>query len=431
MNRFLSDYAMPLVLVLLCALFSVLTIKEQTPTGETAARQLAKRVESGQRILIAAADRDAEFFHSLKSQLDTQEIAYDAVIGEPREAALKLKERSDSQQALDVIAVAGAASDWLVFADLEIGYPGIGPAEVIIPESYRWPVFLNRANLLNIGSQISIIAIMSIGMTMVIITAGIDLSVGSLIALSAVICTLFIQNIAGGESASTAGMLVGVCLAIVGCGLVGAFSGSMVTVFRVPPFIVTLAMMLVASGSASLLSQGKSVYKIPPSFTWLGRETTFLGLPNSVTLMLILYVIAHIVMTRTVLGRYLYAVGGNSEAARLSGVPVKRVILFAYVMSGLLAGVGGVVMASQLKSGSPTYGTMYELYVIAAVVVGGTSLSGGEGKILGTLTGAFIIAVIQNGMNLWKIEPFTQKVVLGMVILLAVLLDTLKHRRAS
>jgi len=272
---------------------------------------------------------------------------------------------------------------------------------------------------------------MSIGMTMVIITAGIDLSVGSLIALSAVICTLFIQNIAGGESASTAGMLVGVCLAIVGCGLVGAFSGSMVTVFRVPPFIVTLAMMLVASGSASLLSQGKSVYKIPPSFTWLGRETTFLGLPNSVTLMLILYVIAHIVMTRTVLGRYLYAVGGNSEAARLSGVPVKRVILFAYVMSGLLAGVGGVVMASQLKSGSPTYGTMYELYVIAAVVVGGTSLSGGEGKILGTLTGAFIIAVIQNGMNLWKIEPFTQKVVLGMVILLAVLLDTLKHRRAS
>jgi len=431
MNRFLSDYAMPLVLVLLCAVFSLLTIEEQTPTGQSAARQLANSLNSDQEILIVAAERDAEFYQALRSQLDERNIKYDSVIGGTRDAALRMKDRSEDRQTLDVIAVAGAAANWLVFADIRTDYPGVGSPQLLVPKSYRWPVFLNRANLLNIGSQISIIAIMSIGMTMVIITAGIDLSVGSLIALSAVICTLFIQNIAGGEAASTLGMLTGAMLAILCCGIAGAFSGSMVTVFRVPPFIVTLAMMLVASGTASLLSGGKSVYKIPSSFTWLGRETTFLGLPNSVTLMLVLYVIAHIVMTRTVLGRYLYAVGGNPEAARLSGVPVKRVILFAYLMSGLLAGVGGVVMASQLNSGSPTYGTMYELYVIAAVVVGGTSLSGGEGKILGTLTGAFIIAVIQNGMNLWRIESFTQKVVLGVVILLAVLLDTLKHRLGS
>jgi ribose transport system permease protein len=134
-------------------------------------------------------------------------------------------------------------------------------------------------------------------------------------------------------------------------------------------------------------------------------------------------------MSRTVLGRYIYAVGGNEEAARLAGVRVKDVLLFVYTISGLLAGFGGVVMASQLKSGAPTYGVMYELYVIAAVVVGGTSLSGGEGKILGTLIGAFIIAVIQNGMNLTNVESYTQKVVLGLVILGAVLIDRVKQQQ--
>jgi ribose transport system permease protein len=144
--------------------------------------------------------------------------------------------------------------------------------------------------------------------------------------------------------------------------------------------------------------------------------------------MLLLYALAHVVMTRTTFGRYVYAVGGNAEAARLSGVPVQRVVLAVYVLCGLLAGLGGIVMASQLKSGAPTYGQMYELYVIAAVVVGGTSLSGGEGRVLGTLIGALIIAVIQNGMNLTGVESYTQKVVLGLVIFAAVLLDRLRSR---
>jgi ribose transport system permease protein len=141
----------------------------------------------------------------------------------------------------------------------------------------------------------------------------------------------------------------------------------------------------------------------------------------------VLYVLAHILMSRTVLGRYLYAVGGNREAARLSGVPINSVTMFAYVCSGLLAGLGGVIMASQLKSGSMTYGQSYELYVIAAVVVGGTSLFGGEGKMTGTLVGAFIIAVIRNGMNLMSLKPGTQKIVFGLVILVAVILDSMKH----
>jgi ribose transport system permease protein len=142
-----------------------------------------------------------------------------------------------------------------------------------------------------------------------------------------------------------------------------------------------------------------------------------------------LYGVAHGVMMRTRAGRYVYAVGSNTEAARLSGVPVGRTLLWVYTLSGALAGLGGIVMASQLKSGAPTYGQMYELYVIAAVVVGGTSLSGGQGRVLSTLIGAFIIAVIQNGMNLTGVESYTQKVVLGLVILGAVLLDMLKRRR--
>jgi ribose transport system permease protein len=202
----------------------------------------------------------------------------------------------------------------------------------------------------------------------------------------------------------------------------------MITLFGIPPFIVTLAMMLVASGTAYILADGQSVYQIPESFVWLGRGTGFGGIPHSVTLMIILYAAAHILMSRMKPGRYLYAVGGNREAARLSGVPVTQVLLFAYLSSAVLAGLGGVIMASQLKSGSPTYGNMYELYVIAAAVVGGTSLSGGEGRMPGTLLGAFTIAVIQNGMNLTNVESYTQKVVLGLVILGAVMLDLFRHR---
>ncbi len=264
-------------------------------------------------------------------------------------------------------------------------------------------------------------------MTFVIITGGIDLSVGSLLALSAVITAVLIRDYAGGVNASPGGMVLTCVVAIVICGAIGAFSGLMITGFAIPPFIVTLAVMLVSSGLAYIVAKGQSIYQIPESFVWLGREADLMGLPNAVVLMLVLYCLAHVMMSRMRLGRYLYAVGGNSEAARLSGVPVKRVLLFAYVASAMLADLGGVIMASQLKSGSPTYGNMYELYVIAAVVVGGTSLSGGEGKMLGTLAGVFTIAVIKNGMNLTDVESYTQKVVLGIVILGAVVLDTIRR----
>jgi ribose transport system permease protein len=435
LSHLFSEYGMVYVLVLLCGFFSVVTYSEQTLSGEEAARQLAGEIgrafSKGARVLIAVrvqAD-DAVFANKLERELSSAGIAVAGVVkGEPKDAREALLREVASGNKLDVIACNQATAEWLVFSDLKTDFPTLGAPSVLKPLRYKWPNFLKSENLLNIANQIAVIAIVAIGMTLVIIGGGIDLSVGSLIALSAVLGARFIRDLAGGTQASTVGMVVACLGAAMCCGLVGAFSGGMVTLFGIPPFIVTLAMMLVTSGLAYIISEGQSIYQVPDSFVWLGRGADVFNVPNAVLVMLVLYACAHVLMSKMSLGRYLYAVGGNREAARLSGVPVRRVLLFAYVACGLLAGLGGVIMASQLKSGSPTYGSMYELYVIAAVVVGGTSLTGGEGKMLGTLIGAFTIAVIQNGMNLTNVESYTQKVVLGLVILAAVLLDMLRHR---
>jgi ribose transport system permease protein len=434
--RFLTDYGMILVLVLLCVFFSVVTYSDQSPKGEAGAKQvvtaIGQQFGKAPRVLIAASDQpdDVPFAASIERDLTATGAQVLATVkGSPKDARDALMKINAAGGKLDAIACTQVTGDWLVFSDLKTDFPALGEPRVITPRSYRWPNFLKSENLLNIANQIAVIAIVAIGMTMVIITGGIDLSVGSLLALSAVLAARFIRDYAGGASASFGGMLLACIAAIMLCGIIGAFSGAMITRFAIPPFIVTLAMMLVGSGLAYILAKGESIYQIPDSFVWLGRGADLFSLPNAVVLMLILYTLAHVLMSRMKLGRYLYAVGGNSESARLSGVAVKRVLMFAYIASALLAGLGGVIMASQLKSGSATYGNMYELYVIAAVVVGGTSLSGGEGKMLGTLTGAFTIAVIQNGMNLTNVESYTQKVVLGLVILGAVLLDKIRHAR--
>ena len=435
-SRFLADYGMIFVLLLLCGFFSVVTYSEQSPTGASAAKQVGTatigQFGKAARVLIAASDQpdDAIFARELERSLTASGAQVLAVVkGEPKHAREALQKIAASGGKLDAIACTQVTGAWLVFSDLKTDFPMLGGPRIVTPRSYRWPNFLKSENLLNIANQIAVIAIVAIGMTMVIVTGGIDLSVGSLLALSAVLAAKFIRDYAGGVNASPLGMALACTAAIVLCGLVGAFSGAMITRFNIPPFIVTLAMMLVGSGFAYILAKGQSIYQIPDSFVWLGRGADWFHLPNAVVLMLILYALAHVLMSRMKQGRYLYAVGGNREAARLSGVPVQRVLMFAYVASALLAGLGGVIMASQLKSGSATYGNMYELYVIAAVVVGGTSLSGGEGKMLGTLTGAFTIAVIQNGMNLTNVESYTQKVVLGLVILGAVLLDKVRYRQ--
>lgn len=435
LGQLLSDYGMLLVLLLLCAFFSVVTNADQFPTGEAAAQQVATAVTSqGNKspvVLIATRDQpeDLAFATKLEALLKQSGASVVAVVkGAPKDAREALLKLSAAGTKLDAITCTEAAGSWLVFSDLKNDFPAVGEPPLIKPKSYRWPNFLKSENLLNIANQIAVIAIVAIGMTMVIITGGIDLSVGSLLALSAVLAARFIRDYAGGTEATALSMTAACAGAILLSGLIGAFSGAMITKFDIPPFIVTLAMMLVGSGLAYILSAGQSIYQVPDSFIWLGRGTDLLQLPNAVVLTLILYALAHVLMSRSWLGRYIYAVGGNREAARLSGVPVNRVLMFAYIASALLAGLGGVITASQLKSGSPTYGNMYELYVIAAVVVGGASLNGGEGKMIGTLTGALTIAVIQNGMNLTNIESYTQKVVLGLVILGAVLVDKIRRR---
>lgn len=422
------------VLLLLCGLFSVLTLQEQHPTGTDAAKRILKKLsanathQDGVLIVARGGSEDIRYMDDLRRRLQERGFtSVQVVAGDP------FAIRSEFSK----LTVAGDSVRWItalqaysqVIANLKADFPLLAAAQILTPETYRYPTFLLAENLRNVANQITVIAVIAVGMTLVIISAGIDLSVGSLIALSAVV-TAWLIGVLGGESASTGDLVLSSAVGVLLCGTVGAFSGWMITSFRIPPFIATLAMMQVAAGFAYIISRGKPIYRIPESFIVLGRGSEpILGIPYAVLLMILLYIAAHFFMSRTTLGRYIYAVGGNEEAARLAGIRVKAVLLFVYVISGTLAGLGGIVMASQLKSGAPTYGLTYELYVIAAVVVGGASLSGGEGRIFGTLIGALIIGVIQNGMNLTEVESYTQKVVLGMVILGAVLLDRIKQRR--
>lgn len=233
----------------------------------------------------------------------------------------------------------------------------------------------------------------------------------------------------GGVHADTASLLAAASVGIGVCALLGAFSGLLVTTMRLPAFIATLGVMQVASGVAKIISRGESIYAMPASFTVLGRGAFAFGVPNAVLLMFFTYVLAHVAMSRMKFGRYVYATGGSLEAARLSGVRVNTIRIAVYTISGAMGGLGGIVVSSQLQAGAPTYGTSYELKAIAAVVVGGTSLVGGSGKIFGTMIGAFIIAVIENG-NLTGIQSYTQQVVLGVVVLAAVIFDmTRRHGR--
>ena len=432
LSRLLSDYGMMLVLILLCVFYSFSTMTEQNPRGADAAEQVALQIErdfdagAGIAVVAKTNSEHALFSRTLRTLLEEQGYTrVELIEGEPAEVRAAFERLDSLGVRIDAIAL---PQDYrTIVSNIQSRVPGMSQAAIVAPRSYRWPTFLLASNLRNVANQIVVIAIIAVGMTMVIITAGIDLSVGSLIALSAVVAAWIIREM-GGADASVGVMWLASIVAILMCGLVGFASGITITHFKVPPFIATLAVMLVASGFAYILSRGESIYEIPDSFVWLGRGADFFSIPNAVLLMVIIYILAHILMTRTTLGRYIYAVGGNPEAARLSGIRVNYVLLFVYTVCGMMAGLGGIVQASQLKSGAPTYGLLYELYVIAAVVVGGTSLQGGEGRIMGTLVGAFIIAVIQNGMNLTGVESYTQKVVLGFVILLAVLLDMLKKR---
>jgi ribose transport system permease protein len=436
MRRLPADYGMLLVLALLCALFSLLTLKQQRPEGREAAREIvdeiARRASPASLVLAVGSEQPAsrEAVERVVERLRERGFTrVQAVVGEPRALRLALDALAEPAADGDRPGAIGATSDvadWPLWRALPEMYPGLAAVPRVAPAARYRPDFLKPQNLLAVVDRIVVIAVLAIGMTMVIVTAGIDLSVGSLIALSAVLGTLTMKSL-GGPGAPPAVVALGFLVGTLACGLLGAACGFLVAQFRVAPFITTLALMMVARGLAFLITGGFSIYQVPESLSRLGQGRS-LGVPNTVILLVVLYAAAHVFMSRTRLGRYIYAVGGNEEAARLSGVPVKAVLVFVYATSGLAAGLGGCIQASQLNTGTPNVGMMYEMYVIAAVVVGGTSLSGGSGRILGTLVGAFIISVIQNGMNLLGIESYTQNVVLGLVILGAVLLDRLRGR---
>ena len=435
MKKLFTDYGMIVVLIALCALFSLLTIKEQTPSGAIATDQLMQQVErdfgKADTILTVGAEKkgSASLAEGVGRRLKGAGfVNVRTVVGSPRDLRLALDDIQAKGQGLAAIVTAGSVVKWRVLERVPETHPSLAGYKLTVPEPYYWPDFVKLSNLLAVVDRIVVIAVIAIGMTMVIITAGIDLSVGSLIALSAVVSTLVMKKL-GGLEASAWVVLVGFVAGTLACGLVGAFAGSVVAQFKVPPFIATLGIMMMARGLAFLITGGFSIYQVPKALSWLGQGRS-LAIPNTVLLLAVLYVAAHVFMSRTRLGRYIYAVGGNEQAARLSGVPVKFVIVFVYVISALAAGLGGCIQASQLNTGTPNMGVMFELYVIAAVVVGGTSLAGGSGRILGTLIGAFIISVIQNGMNLLGIEGYTQQVVLGGVILGAVLLDRVRSRHS-
>ena len=296
--------------------------------------------------------------------------------------------------------------------------------------------FFTVGNAMTVSLQVTTIVYLGIGATLVILTGGIDLSVGSVLALSGVVAGMLVKSGMPVPPAMAIGVVVGA--------LCGAVNGLCVTRLKLPPFIATLGMMLVARGVALQLTDARAISGLGEAFGVLGNgalwrieeideqgfpNVVFPGIPYPVLLMVLLAVVAGILLRRTTLGRHLHAVGSNGEAARLSGVNVAGVAMFAYIASGALAGLAGCVLMSRLVTAQPNEGVMYELDAIAAAVIGGTSLIGGVGTISGTVIGAFVIGILRNGLNMNGVSAFSQQIIIGLVILVTVWIDQLRNRR--
>ena len=284
------------------------------------------------------------------------------------------------------------------------------------------PHFLTVPNLLNVAQQTSINAIIAVGLTFVIITAGIDLSVGSIMAFSGVVLASILGTGLPIPLAISAGLLIGLAC--------GSINGILIAYGKLPPFIATLGMMSVARGGALMYTNGRPISGFSNDFRFLANGEIF-SIPISIIIMVLVYLIAHFILTKTKLGRYVYAIGGNEEAAWLSGINVKFYKIIVYGICGMLSGLAAVILTARLNSAQPIAGIMYELDAIAATVIGGTSLVGGEGRVFGTLIGALIMGVLRNGLNLLGVSSFLQQTIIGSVIIIAVLVDmTLKRRKA-
>ncbi len=290
-------------------------------------------------------------------------------------------------------------------------YPLVGFIVIFVAMAFVNENFLTTNNLSNVARQVSINAIIAVGMTCAILTGGIDLSVGAVMALAGTVTAGLMAAGMPPEAAVLAGLMVGA--------LFGAGNGAFVAYAKMPPIIVTLATMGIARGLALIYTGGYPVSGLPDSFAFLGRGELF-GLQLPILVMLVVFALAYILLNKTPIGRYIYAIGGNEEAARLSGVRVSRYKLMVYTLSGTTAAIAGIVLTSRLMSGQPNSGIGFELDAIAAVVLGGTAIAGGRGAIIGTLVGAMMLGVLNNGLNLMGVSPYVQNVIKGGIILLAI-----------
>ena len=284
------------------------------------------------------------------------------------------------------------------------------------------PHFLTETNLASVVRQTAVINIIALGMTLVIITAGIDLSVGSMLALAGLFGTMAMRDGHSIPYAIATGIVAGLI-----CGLL---NGLMIALFRINPFIVTLGTMGIYRGLSLVISNGLPIHEIPQSFSYLGAGN-LLGVPVVLWILLVAALFMHFILENTKLGRYSFAIGSNVDAAFYAGVPIKFHLTMVYALIGLLTGLAGMIEASRLMTGQPTAGQGYELQAIAAVVIGGGSLTGGEGSVIGTLVGAFVMGLLSNGSDLLGISPYWQQAIIGAVIIAAVGFDELRKRRLS
>lgn len=301
----------------------------------------------------------------------------------------------------------------LPFATLVLLFVGLAVAS---------PYFLTQTNLASVVRQTAVINIMALGMTLIIIAGGIDLSVGSILALGGLLGTMAMEK--------GAPILAGIFIGIAAGAFCGFANGTMTTRLKINPFIVTLGTLGIVRGVTLIISNGLPVHQIPPAFSFLG-EGNLLGVPFVLWLLIACAAAIHVALEHTRMGRYAFAIGSNPDAAYYAGIPVNFHTTAVYTIAGMLTGLAGMIEASRLMTGQPTAGQGYELQAIAAVVIGGGSLRGGEGSVAGTLVGAFIMGLLANGSDLLGISPYLQQAIIGAVIILAVAIDELRKRRVG
>ncbi|MDO8992888.1 ABC transporter permease [Daejeonella sp.] len=289
--------------------------------------------------------------------------------------------------------------------------------------SFISPQFLTVSNWTIIITQVSINALLAFGVTFVIITGGIDLSLGSIVAVAGVSAAMLAHP-------DSYPVIVPVFAGLFAGLLIGAFNGFIITKSKIAPFIVTLGTMTIGRGLALILSNGRPVSNLSDSFVFIGSGK-IMGIPVLIVILILMFILCSVILNKTILGRYIYAVGGNEQAARASGINVSQVKMAVYSISGLLAGLAGILLTSRITTGQPNAGAGFELDAIAAVVIGGTSTTGGKGSIAGTLIGVLLIGVINNSLDLLNVTSYYQQVVMGIIIIGAVVLDSLNQKSNS